>query len=329
MPKNSLTTASLPCENVFGHTRKVVLLRAACERLRLRRVGGDLKILDVGCGSGYAVTRFLGTAGDDVLGVDVYEPNIDYARRVFERPGLRFECRKAESLVPSQQRYDVVVLADILEHLTDPNTVLGTCRQLLRDDGLLLVTVPNGFGPFELESALARVPLLGRLLLKATEYVVAVLNKWGPLKGRWTAVAARVPSDLPYNLESGHVQFFTRARLRALLDAAGFTVTATENVSFLSGPFTNFVLGASMAFCHWNAAVASSLPSFAVSAWFCECSPSRRTKAQHAAQRVPESPVDAQNMKRWVRQIPAVDELPATTETEMAQKIGVNPLVHP
>src|SRR5215475_5289196 len=113
MPEATPTSASLPRENVFGHTRKVELLRAACERLRARRAGGGLRILDVGCGSGYAVTRFLGGADDDVLGVDVYEPNISYARRAFGRPGLSFECRAAESLLADQQRYDVVVLADI------------------------------------------------------------------------------------------------------------------------------------------------------------------------------------------------------------------------
>jgi 2-polyprenyl-3-methyl-5-hydroxy-6-metoxy-1,4-benzoquinol methylase len=273
----SRQTAELPRENVCGHTSKVVLCRAACERLRARRGGGSLSILDVGCGSGFAVTRFLGGAQDEVLGIDMYEPNIAYATRSYAGAGLRFECRTAESLVSEDSSYDVVVLADVLEHLTDPAPVLKTCRRLLRKDGLLLVTVPNGFGPFEAESALARVPMLGSALLKLTEYAVAAMNKFGPLKGRWSALSAEQPLDLPYNLESGHVQFFSRLRFERLLRTAGFHIAKSDNLSFLSGPFTNFLWGASRTFCCWNVAIARSLPAFAVSAWFVECTPVAET----------------------------------------------------
>jgi SAM-dependent methyltransferase len=260
-------------ENVNGHTRKVVLFREACERVRARRSDRRLRILDVGCGSGYAVTRFLGQQGDEVLGIDLYEPNIRYARATFQRPGMRFECRSAESLMAAGTRYDVVVLADILEHLNDPAAVLKSCRGLLSDDGLVLITVPNGFGPFEAESAFARLPVVGRVSLKATDYFVAVLNKFGPLKGKWTEALAETPADLPYNRDSGHVQFFTLKRVTAISDAAGLHVARTENLSFMSGPFTNYFFGASRAFCRWNVAVAPHLPRRAVSAWFFECAP--------------------------------------------------------
>jgi 2-polyprenyl-3-methyl-5-hydroxy-6-metoxy-1,4-benzoquinol methylase len=270
---SDVEAASTPLapENVFGHTHKVLLFREECGRVRRRRRGASLRILDVGCGSGYAVTRFLGAPGDDVLGIDLHQPNVRYAQRAYARPGLRFECRSAESLVGSSGSYDVIVLADILEHLTDPGAVLVSCVRLLRTDGLLLITVPNGFGPFETESALARVPLLGPLLLKLTDYVVAALNKYGPLRGRWTAALAASPPDLPYNLESGHLQFFTRRRLAALSRSAGLRITRVEGLSFLSGPFTNFLLGASQAICMWNVAVAGWLPAFAVSSWFFVC----------------------------------------------------------
>jgi 2-polyprenyl-3-methyl-5-hydroxy-6-metoxy-1,4-benzoquinol methylase len=263
--------ADLPPENVTGHTKKVLVFKDCIERVRRRHPRGPLQILDVGCGSGYAVTRFLGQPGDSVLGVDLYEPNIAYAKRHFEKPGLMFELRTAESLATDANKFDVIILADILEHLSDPNSVLVGCRKLLAPNGSLLITVPNGYGPFELESALARLPILGKALLKVTDYFVAVLNKVGPLKGTWTSAAAHMPPDLPYNLESGHVQFFTRSRLHMLLLDAGYRVVGTENISFLSGPFTNYLFGAWPAFCRWNAAVANSVPSFMCSAWYFEC----------------------------------------------------------
>jgi 2-polyprenyl-3-methyl-5-hydroxy-6-metoxy-1,4-benzoquinol methylase len=261
----------LPRENVTGHTKKVLAFRDCIERARQQGSGASLRILDVGCGSGYAVTRFLGDPHDHVLGIDLFAPNIAYAKSHFERDGLKFELRTAESLATESASFDVIVFADVLEHLANPGSVLAECRKLLADRGTLLITVPNGYGPFEFESALARIPILGKILLKATDYFVAVLNKAGPFKGIWSSTAAQLPSDLPYNLESGHVQFFTRSRLRSLLSAAGFAVVGTENISFLSGPFTNYLFGSWPAFCRWNAAVASSLPAFMTSAWCLEC----------------------------------------------------------
>lgn len=263
---------TLPPENVFGHTRKVELFREACAQLRAGRDG--LRILDLGCGSGYAVTRFLGAPADRVLGLDLYRPNIDYATLHFAREGLAFECRSAASLVDSHETFDVVVLADVLEHLDDPLSVLTQCRRLLAPDGMLLVTIPNGRGPFEIESGIARIPLLGYLLLRGVTGLASVLNRFGPLKGRWTAELARTPADLPYNSESGHVQFFSRAAIHTLLARAGFRVAAFRNLSLLSGPFTNTLLCIAPRFCRWNVAVAQRAPAVLASGWFLRCLPS-------------------------------------------------------
>jgi SAM-dependent methyltransferase len=262
---------SLPPENVFGHTCKVLLFREACAQQRGGRHG--LRILDLGCGSGYAVTRFLGTPADEILGLDLYEPNVRYATEHFERPGLRFECRSASSLAQSSQTFDVVVLADVLEHLEEPLAVLTQCRRLLAADGMLLITIPNGHGPFEIESAISRVPGLGFFLLKVAAFIAHVCNRFGPLRGRWTAVQARTPADLPYNAESGHVQFFSRRQLQQLLAQAGFAVLESRNLSFLSGPFTNTIFCVSGRFCRWNVAVARNLPPTLVSGWFFRCAP--------------------------------------------------------
>ena len=269
----SNSTDDLLPENIFGHSRKVRLFRGACAELRSRR--STLRILDVGCGSGYAVTRFLGAPADEVLGIDLHEPNIRYATEHFSRPGLQFACRTAASVADSAGSFDVIVLADVLEHLDDPAKVLQESRKVLSPGGLLLVTVPNGYGPFEIESALSRTPVLGKALLKATDLFVAVLNKYGPLRGTWSKALSVAPGGLPYNAESAHVQFFTFRRLRRLIEQVGYRVTERRNISFLCGPFTNYLLGASPTFCKWNAGISSGLPPSLVSSWFLKCEVAR------------------------------------------------------
>jgi 2-polyprenyl-3-methyl-5-hydroxy-6-metoxy-1,4-benzoquinol methylase len=258
-------------ENVFGHTKKVRLIRAAVEAYRAEAGLAHLSILDAGCGSGHAVTRFLASPTDEVLGVDLHAPSIDYAKARLESERLRFQCVAVESLALHGRTFDIIVMADILEHLDRPQDALRTAAALLTATGRLLITVPNGWGPFECESALARMPVLGPALLKGTDLLVAFLNKKTRLRGAWTAALASAPCGLPYNDDSGHVQFFTRRRIAAQISASGMRIMASRNLSFLSGPFTNYLWSPSAAFCHWNARVAERLPAWLASAWFFEC----------------------------------------------------------
>lgn len=257
----------LPPENVFGHTKKVRLCREAIERHRSRQGGAPLRILDIGCGSGHAVTRFLGKQGDEVFGIDMFPPNIVYAMAHFKNDGLRFAHTDVNSLSANGRRFDIVVMSDVLEHLDNPGAVLETTAKLLPQGGRLILTVPNGVGPFELESAISRARLIGPTLVKLTDLIVAFLNKT-VLLGAWTRAASALPSDLPYNQESGHVQFFRKPRLITLVEAAGFKVSKALHLSFLSGPFTNYFFAPSRRFCDWNIRIADRLPSWLVSGWF-------------------------------------------------------------
>lgn len=264
-----LYEALLP-ENVFGHTKKVMLFREAIERLRAASKKRSLRILDIGCGSGYAVTRFLGKTSDHVMGIDMHPPNIAYAKKHFSHSSLHFSCMNAQALFSNGEVFDIVVMGDVLEHLDDPASILKIAVELLTPDGRLLVTVPNGRGPFEIESALSRVPFLGQGLLKLTDFFVAVLNKT-IMKGAWSKVAAVAPKDLPYNIESGHVQLFAKDNMVNLFKGAGMQIASARNISFLSGPFTNYLFSPYEGFCAWNSKVADQLPSWFASAWFFEC----------------------------------------------------------
>lgn len=265
-------------ENVYGHTKKVQLFREAIERFRRGRVDQNLNILDIGCGSGYAVTRFLHTPLDRVTGVDMFEPNIDYANANYARRGIEFLCVDANTLSVAGRRFEFVVLADVLEHLDDPASVLKLAASLLAPEGRILVTVPNGIGPFEQESALANVPILGPLLLKAVDLFVAFLDKT-LFKGVWTAAVNRIPKDLPYNIENGHVQFFRRKEIEALLRSTGLEIVQSANLSFLSGPFSNYLLAPFAGFCAWNTRTADKLPAALASAWYFECKLHRQVQS--------------------------------------------------
>jgi len=166
--------------------------------------------------------------------------------------------------------FDIVVMSDVLEHLDGPASSLKSAVELLAPDGRLLITVPNGRGPFEIETALSRVPFLGQVFLKLADFFVAVLNKT-IMKGVWSKMAAIAPKDLPYNINSDHLQFFEKADIINLVRGAGLQIASERNISFLSGPFTNYLFAPFEKFCVWNSEVADHLPSWLASAWFFDC----------------------------------------------------------
>ncbi len=273
--QDASTLPELPRENVFGHTKKARLMLTALARLRDQRQRG-LDVLDVGCGNGMALTRFFRAPGDRVLGVDTHEPSIEYARTHFGGPGLEFRSRAVEELVAEERRFDAVVFADVLEHLDEPASALATGAQLLREGGRVLLTVPNGFGPFEIESWLSRRPVLGPASLWAVDHLVAVLNRF-VFKDAWTRVVT--PSEVPYNAQCGHVRFFTRGALLRAAASAGLRAEHERGLSWLSGPYTNYLFAPSRAFCAFNDGIADRLPFWLVSGWFFEFVP--RDTTQH------------------------------------------------
>jgi SAM-dependent methyltransferase len=111
------------------------LLRGECGRA-----------LDVGCGSGRLATA-LAAAGFRVDGVDVEERVIELGQRIVARRGLDVRLYAGDIRDPQHPvaagNYDVVVCAEVLEHVAGWRELLARCGELLRPAGLLVVSVPR------------------------------------------------------------------------------------------------------------------------------------------------------------------------------------------
>ncbi len=96
----------------------------------------DLKILDVGCGTG-ANLQMLSKFGN-AEGVDVSEQAIRFCRE----KGLKVRFGLAEELPFSDESFDIVTALDVIEHLDDDIRGLREMHRVLKAGGRMLIFVP-------------------------------------------------------------------------------------------------------------------------------------------------------------------------------------------
>jgi 2-polyprenyl-3-methyl-5-hydroxy-6-metoxy-1,4-benzoquinol methylase len=110
-------------------------LLAGVERILGRRG----RLLDVGCGEGMLV-EVAARRGWHAEGTEISTAMIRYAR---EERGLTVHHGVLEDLPLERRSYDAIVLNQVLEHTRNPRTTLARAAELLVDDGVVRVDVPN------------------------------------------------------------------------------------------------------------------------------------------------------------------------------------------
>jgi O-antigen biosynthesis protein len=153
-------------------------------------------VLDIGTATGALGEILSRERGCRVDGIELDLSAAAVARPHYRRIVLADLDRSGLREIVPPRSYDVIVLADVLEHLEDPARVLGQTRELLRPGGEVLISIPN----------VAYAPLVAELLA-------------GRFRYRSTGI-----------LDDTHLHFFTRSSLLELIEAAGLAVVELERV---------------------------------------------------------------------------------------------------
>lgn len=105
----------------------------------IRELPGGYRVLEVGCGTGNVLRVLQKTCTQGiVVGMDLFADGLQYARR-------RTTCSLVQADVhsaPFSNRFELIGLFDVLEHLPDDIQVLRDLQAMLAPGGGLLVTVP-------------------------------------------------------------------------------------------------------------------------------------------------------------------------------------------
>jgi len=101
------------------------------------------RILDVGCGSGLLGKKYK-DMGNYVVGIDLAKEVKQLAsKRLNEFYLTDITDFVVVKKIIRSRKFDVVVLADILEHIYDPVAVVNFYKRYLKPDGQIFVSVPN------------------------------------------------------------------------------------------------------------------------------------------------------------------------------------------
>jgi len=196
----------------------------------------DIKGLDVGCGKGN-ITITLAYLGYLMVGVDISPQNIEISKskRITDN-NPTFLVGDAENLRFKKKSFDFVICSEVLEHLKYPKKALNSMHEVLKENGLLIVTIPNGYGPYSLIFDHFRNKILSRIF---------------PNIGR-----------------SDHQKTFTITQMSKMLKKAKFEVLSIKHSNFIS--FLP-ILADSHKIDYWDCILADKLPHELVSGYYIVC----------------------------------------------------------
>lgn len=116
---------------LYGVVKKYMLHKKKC-LIEAQHAQNKLRVLDYGCGVGDLV-NYLTKKGHEAVG---YEPNKN-ARQIASEKGVKL----IDNI--QNQKFDVICLFHVLEHIEDLNQLINMLYRSLAVNGILIIAVPN------------------------------------------------------------------------------------------------------------------------------------------------------------------------------------------
>jgi 2-polyprenyl-3-methyl-5-hydroxy-6-metoxy-1,4-benzoquinol methylase len=149
------------------------------------------RVLEFGCATGYMSEVLKNRLGCTVVGVEIDRDAAALAEQHTERVIVGDAEKIDYAAELAGEEFDVVLFADVLEHLKEPADVLRRVRPFVAENGVVVASIPN------IAHASVRLALLGGEFR---------YREWGLL-------------------DDTHLRFFTRASIQDLFEETGYVVT--------------------------------------------------------------------------------------------------------
>ena len=233
-----------PIEDCYATKKKIHIFREAIEKKGSKKK--YLSILDFGCGNIEDCGRYILNKKDFYLGFDIHKESIDYAKKKYKTKKINFTEK-----IPNK-KFDIIIISEVLEHLNNPEKVLFELKHKLKKDGLILGSIPNGYGLTEIE-----------------KFIIHKFFIYDFLKTLYSFFKKKKEKNehIPFNHDSGHVQFFTLSRFKKMIKKCTLKIYEIRNGSLMGADisgstFLKFELTKKI-----NTKIADFIPHFMSATW--------------------------------------------------------------
>ena len=112
-------------------------------------ITSSTRILEIGCGDGGNLLPFA-ERQCSVTGIDLAETRILQAREFFAESGCaaQFKAVNVFDMTPEKEKYDVILIHDVIDHIGDKKSMLQHIRQFLAPGGVVFIGFPAWQMPF-------------------------------------------------------------------------------------------------------------------------------------------------------------------------------------
>jgi len=228
------------------------LVKTIQEQRALDSAVAPVRILDVGCGTGNITIPLGMIPNSEVVGIDMYQPNIDLVNKRNTLPNVRVTFSRLSDFDVSN--FDFIIFTEVLEHIPGYGEILEDLSKRMKRDAQILVTIPNGWGPFEW--AMQPMYIMRRMGLNG------YIGKVKKLLGK------KEPYALNQEIDP-HVNFFTRKQIKGDCQRYGLKLVEFEP-AFVMAPimetYTPFISLNSIAY--YDNKIAHALPVWMASGWY-------------------------------------------------------------
>ena len=179
-------------------------------------------ILDLGCGAGATIKALKDRGYAYVAGVEVQPEQVTAASQHADKV-LNIDLNLVAFMGPEYfaeafgRKFDVVLMADILEHLGFPGTLLKHIHGLLEENGVIIISIPN----------MGWIDAVNRILNQSFQY------------------------DTNGHFDHTHMRFFCRENVRHLVQTAGYEVLKLQPLKSEENP-PEWTEGMSLKFNNWQ-----------------------------------------------------------------------------
>jgi 2-polyprenyl-3-methyl-5-hydroxy-6-metoxy-1,4-benzoquinol methylase len=214
-------------------------------------------VLDVGCGTGELFTiplaqRLIKT-NIKIWGIDIHRSTIERAQNHVKKLNLNNLSFNCQSIEENKNMYDCICLMAVLEHLDNPSKMIFEIKKRLKPGGMFILFIPNGYGLYELESALYKKLKRRKILPDISEE---------------SRFLIRETKNEENNI---HIQFFSLKAIKKILEENSFYISDIIKIEAVGGPLSNKLLFRVDLLRKINFKIARFIPNTIASEWTFIC----------------------------------------------------------